>query len=366
MASGRERRRLMKELSDAYQVSSSWLRALRRRAERGTERRVVGRPRIGDEERERVRRLVAQELEAQGFTTGWRPIAASIRGRESGPEKTSIMLMQEAASALKEEARARKRKAIEAAREGHEVLARDAVWAEDSTHLGRLSDREEVSGEVGWDRATTTTVILGVGPALTGESLIEHLERARAERGALPLVWQSDNGPANTCAWVAAWLESNQVIHLRSRVHTPTDNPAAEHANRELKAESGLGKGVVLQSYDDAWTRIAPVRRRLDEKRLRASRGYRTAAQLDCEMPRAETLVDRARFYEEARSAMRDAVLGLSDPREIRKTEQDAVWRTLERHGLARRRTGVTRTPSPTGAAETPCEVGYNAASAQA
>jgi transposase-like protein len=73
-----------------------------------------------------------------------------------------------------------------------------------------------------------------------------------------------------------------------------------------------------------------------------------SAAQLDRELPRAQARVDRATFYAEARSAMKEAVLGLEDPDEIRKAEQDAIWRTLERHGLARRHVGLRRTPCPT------------------
>jgi hypothetical protein len=143
------------------------------------------------------------------------------------------------------------------------------------------------------------------------------------------------------------YLEAEQVIHLRSRIHTPTDNPVAEHKNRELKEESGLGKGVRLADHAEAAASLGPAQRRLDEGRLRASREWKTAAELDRDLPRADALVQRATFYAEARSAMREAVLGLGDPKDIRKAEQDAIWRTLERHGLARRHVGLRRTPCP-------------------
>jgi hypothetical protein len=72
-----------------------------------------------------------------------------------------------------------------------------------------------------------------------------------------------------------------------------------------------------------------------------------TAAELDRERARADTIVDRRAFYEEARTAMKNAVLGLTDAKAIRKAEQDAIGRTLERHGLARRHVGLRRTPCP-------------------
>jgi hypothetical protein len=209
------------------------------------------------------------------------------------------------------------------------------------------------------------TVIAAVGAPASGAGLVGHLESAKQERGCLPFVWQSDLGPANTSAVVADYLAGEQVIHLRSRAHTPTDNPVAEHRNGELKAESGLGKGVVLASHEEARARLTPARRRLDEGRLRASRGYVTAAELDRVLPRAEHLVDRAVFYAATRTAMARAVLGLVDKDEIAKAEQDAVWSMLERHNMARPRRGRQRVPCPKlppvapSAAEVECPGGH-------
>jgi transposase InsO family protein len=337
------------KLADAYGITPSWVRTQRRREERHEAPRPPGRPRIPDSERARVRGLVLDQLELQG-TVGWRDVLAGIRRTEAERAKerpTSTMLVQQETAALKREVRSNKRRALEAAREGHEVLAKDAVWAEDATHVGRLIDRSAVEAEVATDRATTSTVIAAVGPPASGEDIRAHLERAKAERGTLPYVWQSDPGSANTSEVLAGYLAENLVIHLCSRVHTPQDNPAAESKNREIKDESGLGKGVRLLSPDDAADRLGAARRRIDHGRLRASRGFRTAAELDRDLPRADAFVSRAQFYAEARSAMREAVLGLVDARAIRKAEQDAIWRTLEKHGLARLHVGLRRTPCP-------------------
>lgn len=291
--------------------------------------------------------LVLEQFELQG-AVGFRDVQEGIRKKEAGREKpTSTMLIQEETAALKQRIRTNRRRALESVREGHDVLARDAVWAQDATHLGRLGNRREMQAEVATDRATLATVTSTAGPPARGEAVCAGLEAAKAERGGLPLVWQSDLGSANESDVVAAYLDAHLVIHLRSRVHTPTDNPVAEHKNRELKDESGLGQGVRLKDEATTQERLEAARRRIDHGRLRASRGWKTAADLDRQLPRADTLVPRAQFYAEARLAIREAVLGLTDPQEMRRAEQDAIWETLERHGLARHHVGLRPVPRP-------------------
>lgn len=343
---GRDRH-LAARLCEGLEVSAHWLRVLRLRLERGEEARPRGRPRLPVEERVRVRALVAEQFSIQG-EVGWRDVLAGIRTKEAHrPKLTSTMLVQQETAALKKERRRKIRTALEQSRRGHEVLARDAIWAEDATHVGRLGSGEAVDAEIATDRATTATVIAAVGRPVAGEDIRDHLERAKVERGGLPLVWQSDAGSANTSATVADYLERERVIHLLSRVHTPTDNPAAENKNREIKHESELGKGVRLESLAQGAARLEPARRRIDGGRLRASRGWKTAAALDRDLPRADAIVTRATFYAQARSAMAEAVRGLTDPKAVRRAEQDAIWRTLEKHGLARTRVGTRPTPCP-------------------
>jgi hypothetical protein len=354
MASGRERRELVTRLCDAYGVSRRWLRTLRLRAQRRKSPKAVGRPRIPDAERARVRALVAEQLDLQGWTTGPLPILEAIREKEP---KVSAMLVQQATAAIKREVRSRIDREIRAKRESHEVLAKDAVWCEDTTHLARLPDGEEVADELITDRGTLSTVSLSAGPPPTAQDVNAELDRGAAERGGMPLVLQRDRAGIHGAKEVMDRLARDQVVTLDSRVHTPTDNPLAENRNREFKKESGLGKGVVLDRDEDAVARLAPTRRRL-HVRLRASRGWKSSAELDLELPRADALVDRARFYEEANAAKKAAVLGLSDPDEIAKAEQDAVWRTLEKHGLARLHVGPRRTPSPRPAPVAPASAG--------
>jgi len=153
-------------------------------------------------------------------------------------------------------------------------------------------------------------------------------------------VLQDDNGTAYLCAPVRKELEDQRVIQLLSRVHTPTDNAATEHAHAEVKAEAGLGKGVVLKDHVEAVLRLSPAIRRLDTCRPRASRGWHTPAELDRMLPRGDQHVDRGEFYERARAAMKAAVLGLDDPAAARKAEREAVLTTLCEFGLARRHVG--------------------------
>lgn len=343
----RKDRHAASRLAEAYGISASWVRTQRRRTERHHVPRPVGRPRLSAEERARVRALVLEQFEIQGIV-GWRDVLEGIRRKEACRKKpTSTQLVQEETAAVKAERRSRKERALEAARVGHEVLYRDAMWSQDAANLGRVARRRKVDVEAGTDRGSTATVIAAVGPPATGEDLIHHLERAKAEREGLPLVWQSDGGGANRSEKVERYLERERVLHMISRPHQPTDNPVAECKNRELEEETGLGNGVRLENDAEASARIALARRRLDQGRLRASRGWKTAAELDSELRRADTIVDRGKFYEEARSAMKEAVLGLTKVAAIRRAEQDAIWRTLERHGLARLHAGRRRTPCP-------------------
>ena len=337
-------RHAAKKLAEAYGISTSWVRTQRRRAEKAVAPRGPGRPRFPDCERTRVSVLVRRELDRQGWGTGHRTILQALRREE---EDLSETVVREATAALKKEVRSRIGREIEERRQGHEVLARDAVWAEDATHLGRLQDAAEVSGEVITDRGTLSTVSLSVGPPPDAPAVLEDLERAARLRGGWPLVLQHDRASIYGSGLVSERLARERTIALVSRVHTPTDNPVAERQNRDLKEESGLGKGVLLEGDEEAAALLEPAAGRL-QVRLRATRGYRSPDELDRKWPRADAIVDRERFYDEACSARKEAVLGLTDPEEIRKAEQDAVWRTLEKHGLARHHVGPRRSPCPT------------------
>jgi len=60
----------------------------------------------------------------------------------------------------------------------------------------------------------------------------------------------------------------------------------------------------------------------------------------DMVRPRAEDLVQRARFYETACAAIEAAVQGIHDARARRRAEREAILCTLERFSLVTRTRG--------------------------
>ena len=321
-------------------VSDSWLRTLRRRETKQRFPGPAGRPRIPDEERARVRALVAAERKIQGSAKGWRDIFQALRAAHPG---ISRMIVEKELAALKLQDRTEERKAKEAAREGLEVLGRDTIWGEDTTHAGRDETGKEIAVEHVRDRATLHTVALTAGPPPTAEDVVALLRRSALERGGWPLLLQVDPASIYASGIVRRELEAQRVVILRSRVHTPTDNPATEHAHREVKDESGLGKGVVLTGPAEAQGRLERARHVLDDGCRRISRGGYTASALDQMVPRGDAHVDRDGFYAAACAAVREAVRGLEQPRAVRKAERDAIIKTLCEFGLAR----VHRGPRP-------------------
>ena len=267
--------------------------------------------------RGRVEALVRGEREKQGKGAGSRPLAVALG------DCVPVRLIRSVLSDMKRAERREAGREAAVRRTSHDVLVKDAVWAQDATHLG-----PGVLAEVTRDRATTATRGLSLGPAATAKDVVALLERMRLENGGLPLVWQTDNGSAYTSEEVRTYLLLHRVIHLRSRVHTPTDNAAMEHGIFELKEELGSTPPTVQS--------LSAAVRVLDHGRLRASRGWRTAVQLDAAMQRAADLVDRDRFYEDACSATHAAVQEHATARARRNAERAAIWSVLERDGLAR------------------------------
>lgn len=325
------------QVARAMGCSARWLRELVRRVRASEAPGRRGRPRKSDAERADVRARVIEERTRQGMSAGGRAIHHALAQIHEG---ISRMLVEQELSELKAQARTAAAAAIEAKREHVEVLGRDTVWSLDGTHLGRIATGEPCVSEHARDRGSLGTVRLTAGPPTTGAQVLEELRQAARERGGFPLVLQVDNGSNYLSAEVLRGLEEAQVVLLISRVHTPTDNPAIEHAHAELKAETGLGKGVALHDHGEAARRAGAAVRRLDGARPRASRGWYTADELDRMLPRGDSCVDRASFYACSRAAMAAGVLGQTDPEAARKAERDAVIQTLCDHGLARRHLG--------------------------
>ena len=249
------------QVARALGRSESGLRAWMRRVRAGKPPRPRGRPPKDDAERAQVRALVAEERARQGASAGWRVIHRELGKAHEG---VSRMLVEQELSALKAHARATASAAIEAKREHLEVLGRDTMWSLDGSHLGRVDTGEACVGEHTRDRASLGSVRLSAGPPATSAEVLAGLRQAARERGGFPLVLQVDNGSNYLAEDVRRALDEERVVLLISRVHTPTDNPAIEHAHAEVKAESGLGKGVALTGHAEAAQRAATACRRLD------------------------------------------------------------------------------------------------------
>lgn len=334
MLAGRYRhdRDAARRFAEPLQVSARWLRALRQRAVRGETTSRPGRPRIAQHERARIRARVQAERERQGRTAGARPILAALI--EQDPS-TSRYLVEEALRDLKREERSQLQQERERGRVSVELRVRDALWGEDTTHLGRAACGSKVEGEVIKDLGTLETVGLSVGAVPTAADVVALLEQTAKQRGGFPLVHLSDHGSIYRACEVQELLAREQVVHLLARVRTPQDNGATEHQHGELKGESGLGKGVRLDSAREPDERMQAARQRLDQHRRRATKGWRTAAQLGRQLPRADAQVDRGTFYRAACSAMDKAEQGLATYRARLKARRDALHATLVSFRLA-------------------------------
>jgi putative transposase len=221
-----------------------------------------------------------------------------------------------------------------------EVGVRDVMWSMDGTHLARLPGGGAVEGQVVRETATPKILAVDVGAPADGQDVVRILERAEAARGALPLVLVTDNGSIYTCREVEAWLAERGVVHLLSLPHTPQHNAWVERTNGELKAESGLGRGVVVNDAGDVVERIERARSRLDGERLRACLGWRTAAAADAELDGWYDAATRELFLALLCRRLEETLPGLQPGRAERKARREAIFASLEELGLIKRTRG--------------------------
>jgi hypothetical protein len=246
------------------------------------------------------------------------------------------------------------------------VHARDALWSADQTQLGRDA-AGKVEALATKDVATTRAIEHSIGGPACGADVVRLLERARLVRGALPFVLCLDNGPENKSELVCSYLRAHLVIPLWNVPYTPEHNAWIENLfgelDRELEARGEAWAGFAEPSQAPVsspeagdtstkrhFERCVPRVLGILNRRARPSRGGSSAEQLDRMLPRAEDLVDRARFYETACAAIEKAVQGIEDARARRRAEREAVWCTLEQFGLVTRTRG--RRPAPCSKAE--------------
>lgn len=291
-----------------------------------------GRPGHSKGMRFRALLAVARQRRIQGKAAGWRPITKALQGQ------IPTGLVQEALSRFKARNRRRHRRHLADAARSMTVRAKNVIWTQDGTHLGR-DGSAFVIAQVVKDRGPYSTLALSVGPPAKSRDVLMLLKCTKAEEGTHPLVWQTDNDSIYLEESVQDYLRKERVVHLLSRVRRPQDNGAAEIGIRELKTEAGLGKGVRLKGTYEAALRLGKSAVKLNHDRLRGSKGYLPSDALADRMPSWYDFVTRERFYDETCNAMEEAVQGKKGSL-ARKAQREAIFSRLEKYGLITRTRG--------------------------
>jgi hypothetical protein len=269
---------------------------------------------------------------------GWR----SVRGvLERAGVWVPVRLIRDCVRELKRERRERVQSRIEENRVHVEVLARDAVWAVDQTHIAR-DDKGETKALAVRETVAPHTLGLSIGAPATGTDVVRLLRRVAAERGRWPFVIQMDNGSENKNAAVGACLRSARVIALWNEPHTPQHNPRAERGFGDLKLALA---GEQLSGYA-VHERILRAWKTLDASTPRERLDGLTPVELDRIAPRADDRTRRGRFYAEVCQALRRIALAPQHARARRKAEREAIWSALQRHGLVTRTRGGCLVPT--------------------
>jgi transposase InsO family protein len=321
--------------------------------------------------------MVARTWRELGRASGEGTLLAALNGR------VKVRAVRALLKRLKADRARFLRRRRERERTSLSVLARNAVWGLDATHLGRDQD-DEVQGEVLKDCASTKLLSVSVGRPPDARAVITMLDCICTERGERPFVLMTDNGPVYRSGEVAQWCDRHGIVQLFTLPHTPQHNAVAERANGELKQETGLGKGCALEPLGCArWMVMDHVQRvwpmgmgapvvfecgdgsesgqvqggvrdlvprwcrqlacsvqRLNESRPRASRAYMTASRLDAILPSGDDLVCRESFLRAVHRNVELAVRDAPNARARRRARREATLCTLESFGLARRTRG--------------------------
>ena len=272
-----------------------------------------------------MRFAVAEELARQGRAAGeraiWRGLVA--RGAVLSRYRVRVELR-----ALKAEQRRAERERLAEHRTQVTPLYRDVLWALDATHLGRDTEGRAVEAEVLREVASTRTLELSIGPKATAEDVVLLLERAVEARGGAPLVLVTDNGSAYVAAKVERWCAEHGVLHLLNEPRTPEHNACAEHGIGELKRDADIASAPCTTPIE-ALLRLVASLERLDHARLRATRGWQTAAEADQALPHWSLQADRGRFYATACCAIQHAVLDSPSGRAGRRAKRQAILHVL-------------------------------------
>lgn len=319
-------------------VTTRSLRAWKKEAAAEPLRR--GRPRTSAVRIEEATTQVNAAWQGQGESGGVRTIHAVLAG------EVSWSLVRTCLAGIKASSRARQRAQEKEHRISVEVKGRDVMWSMDGTHLARLGGGAPVEGQVVREVSTPKILAVEVGGPADGAAVVGILARVAGERGGLPLVLVTDNGSIYTSEAVEEWLREKGVVHLLSLPHTPQHNAWVERTNRELKEETGLGRGVVVNDIAEARGRVEEARELLNERRVRRGLGYRTAAAADAALTAWYDAGTRERFLATLSRRLDEALPGLEGARAQRKARREAIYASMEELGLIKRTRGGRCSPS--------------------
>lgn len=247
-------------------------------------------------------------------------------------------LIRQHVKRLKACERAHVRRRVLKQREHVEVLAKNALWVQDSAQMARDFDGGKVESQVIKDRGPLVTVGLTTGGPTRGTDVIALLEALKCTRG-LPLVLGSDNGSPFICEEVEAYLKRHQVIHLKSLPRTPQHNGSAEVGIGELKRCARMGPDVIAGT-EQTHARTLRAAIILNKNRIRASKGFKTGAELDDKMVVSCQKVERAQFYSECSRCIEQVRQSGAAYRAVRMAERDVIFSTMEHYGLIKRYRG--------------------------
>jgi hypothetical protein len=138
------------------------------------------------------------------------------------------------------------------------------------------------------------------------------------------------NGSAYRSHVVEDCLARHEVVHLRNEPRTPQHNPWVERGHhREHQEEMLLSSWAPPFDPRELAAALEQARQTLDHRRLRRTRGWKTADSYDLGLTPAAGVISRDVFYETACKAVASATVGLDKARERRRAEREAILATL-------------------------------------
>lgn len=290
----------------------------------------VGRPSYSTALRKHAIWLVEREMIKQGYP-GSRVIDKTLKG------EIPTRLIQELVKKYKARKRKRDREKRLLNKKSSSVLMKNAYWVQDGTHLGRI-ERKAIESQVIKDRGSLKTLGIKTGTTADAKDIVTFFEGIKKSRG-LPLVIGTDNGSAYCNEQVKTYLKQEKVVHLLSLPRTPEHNGSAEITMCELKKEAVLGKGMALDCPYEAHALLVKAAERIND-RLRASKKFKSANEIDDMLVDARDMIDRDLFFEECERGISLLTEKTNNVREQRMLERELIMGTLEKHGAIKRTRG--------------------------